>query len=321
MTTDCRKLARSVTYLQTLPWLVPLLPWLWLLWHADGEVDDQERPRIAAVIWDPLVGRRTARAIRSFTDTSDAVFGRRLFSWRAFGMSAFMSIAVMVTWAITEWLLLRPVIAEALRTGSVLGAPSMKVYVRSCALAGLPAIAFDYVSVAQTRWVIRWIRDTSRPAAWVAALVTDAALSFALAILAMVSSMLFYGAALALFDHWPENEVWWIHVPTFWKTLEQHPSMMWDFLTPNPYLTARVPPAAIAAAPGFVTSAWLWLYLVGVFLARITVFVAMPHGFLKRSLRTDLHPLRALAILIGTYALLAHLVGAMFSVVLTTIRN
>lgn len=278
-------------------WLAFLGTWVTLvgglisLFGESGKsLTPESRDAVRSWLVDSDPTRRAQQWPTTFRALFESVFTSRHWSWACFGRSALASVSmvaltflVMVAfgWTTTYQL------ARLGTTGSVaLDVASTIVFV------GAMNIVIDYLSLYQTRRVIGWMTETSAMWRHGALLALDAGLTFLLplAVLTMMqavatatSGQLAALSATALFV--------------------EIPGLILGFLNDAP-----IPQAMYIST--FVTSIWLWLFVLGGGLLRLFGSVLSQVQWLSALVNIDEHPVKALGVVLAVVVTALFVVAA-----------
>lgn len=259
---------------------------LWFLFEkAERAVSDEVRARTASWILETDPTGAALGLPAQFAALFDRVFGDRHLSLRCFWRSI---VASFVTVGVLTLLYLAtgrrfeglPTDAEAWRM-------SIAVGLLMGMATGVVNVIPDYLSLLQTRVVLRWSARKASSGARVAALLAlDAALTATIA----------FAAAFGIL-----SLLWW--GPEYWRiaasTRPHLGAFLWDILTlaPQVHLRAGDIESAVSNVPlgvffysTFLTSVWLWLYALSLPLSRLLVRTGRGMGWLLRAADVAHHP-------------------------------
>ncbi|MDJ0740726.1 MAG: hypothetical protein QNJ91_13500 [Gammaproteobacteria bacterium] len=279
--------------LQSFPFEVAAFVGAWLasvglLWGLFERVDSVASPevkrRMSAWIRDADPRQRLNRLSALFVDAFDHVFGERHLSWRCFSRSVVASF--LFTFVVTLVFLSYSFDYFAIEVDDVGEHGVLTLSLGLVVLLVILTLFFnalpDYVSLFETRVAIGLVRRTSSRATFAAILVVDVVLT---AIISGALCLAMYGTVNAAPSGaqlaWDSREYW----SGFWQVLTR-----WDAQR-----EFNGPPIWIFFWSGFFTSAWLWLFVAGGFLARLALPAQRMLGFARYALDVDGRPFLALA--------------------------
>lgn len=267
-------------------WLAFLGTWVTLvggLISLFGESGKSLTAESRAAVRDWLLSSDYAETAQQWPATFQAlfesVFTARHWSWACFGRSALASVGmvgltflVMIAfgWATTYEL------ARVGNTGSMaLG------FVMTVGLVGGMNIVIDYLSLYQTRRVIGWMTGAGQAWRRGALLALDAGLTFLLP-LAALSTM----QVVAMLMSGQLDEV------SAFTLLVEVPSLILGFLD-----SAPIPQAMYIST--FVTSIWLWLFVLGGAVLRLFNAALSQVQWLSALIDVERQPIKALGVILA----------------------
>lgn len=183
-----------------------------------------------------------------FIEKFDKIFGERFFSWRCYAMSSLASFVAVLIFVLL-WCAMRPEAAASFLRNYDL----YEIILIPCAVTFIFNFTTDYVSLRETRWVIKIIKDTKSPTKIIGFLFLDIILTvlIILVLMGVFSSIMFFG--FCIFDN--ELNGYWIQ---YYVLLED----LYYGITLNssnhsmPGLTT-----GIWLYSTFFTSIWVWLFI------------------------------------------------------------
>jgi hypothetical protein len=249
-----------------------------LFWKGDEAISKNTRDRlsdhlkcVSVLGFQPDWGGK-------FISMFDRLFGRRHLSWPCFARSCVASLLFVVLMAIV-WAIVRP---------NELGVlvQSMSVRGKGAGTAVIFTILIfnfipDYLSLLETRLVIRWI--PSSRFGWRATIILFLELVFSIGIFLFSLTVMMYLVFL------------WIGVP-----MDFHSAIQEAYLVTVGGLTLTTPQPEDGPSFGIplyttlLTSAWLWLFLLGGGVIRLISFMSAMVKFMKWTLPIDELPVRSI---------------------------
>jgi hypothetical protein len=253
-----------------------LIGLVWGLFAGVEKAASKEfRVRIARWLTRVEPDKKVTRWGASFAEVFDTVFGPTLLSWKCFWRSA---IASLIAW-----------IAVAILNGGFTAALARQYPVEVFAFGLSCAVLVDFLSLCESRWMIRILARRSGGLRSANILLLDYVLSAAIFVLG------FNFMYLGLSHHAPYNVTKW-------------PSELWRVLTWNREFGAFLP----GAQSTFLTSIWLWLYALSGLLIRLGGRVGIVAVFLRGALDIENKPFTALAIVTNALITVAFLIALPF---------
>ncbi|MEQ9399383.1 MAG: hypothetical protein RJQ04_09425 [Longimicrobiales bacterium] len=263
---------------------------VWFLFdRAERTVSDDVRDRTAAWILEADPAAAVQGLPSHFAALFDRIFGDRHLSLRCFWRSTVASFVTVG--AITLLYFATGRRFHGLDTDLQTWKMSISVGLVMGLATGLVNVLPDYVSLLQTRLVLRWAARRAPGRGRLAA---------ALAIDAVVTGAIAFAAAFGIL-----SLLWW--GPEYGRlvmsTVPYLGAFLVDVLTLAPQAGLRAGDVEIALSnvpigiffySTFLTSVWLWLYALSVPLSRVLVRAGRGMGFLLRAADVSRHPFRAL---------------------------
>lgn len=253
---------------------------VWALFErAEKVVRDDVRDAISRWLRNLDPGGALANWPAQFAAVFDRVFGERHLSWRCFGRSCVASF-VFVAIVTFLWVALRP----TLFTAFIQSARFDKDMFSVLSFVVIVNLIPDYLSLLETRYVIRWMRFSHSTVRVFFLLVFDLA---ATAVIFLGSLAVFLTFFLILGDTG--------------LSIGEIAGALTEFLSTFVGLAL---PLSVAepgfASPGipfystFFTSVWVWLYALSGLAVKLTQHLGVGLAFLKRVLDIDNKPLRSI---------------------------
>ena len=239
---------------------------LWFLFEkAEKAVSGEARTRVSQ--W--LLNLEPAASIRtwpeSFARVFDQIFGSRHFSVRCFYRSSLASLAAVAVITLLIMALLPSLAIIQPGDGFIL-----RPYLGQIGLLVMINLLADYLSLLETRHVIRWMKARST---W---LVVVGVLIFDLVATTLIWSTFAVGSFDFLLQFLATSEGWdWIS-----------PAVMAGALAQRIFL--------VLFLSTFFTSVWLWLYAGSVLLSRLLLRMNDGVGFLLRVTDVERQPFRSM---------------------------
>ncbi len=253
-----------------------LIGLVWGLFESiERAASNDFRTRTARWLMHVEPDKRLTRWGSSFAEAFDTVFGPTLLSWKCFWRSA---IASIIAW-----------IAVAILNGGFTSALTGRYPGDVFAFSLSCAVLVDFVSLCESRWMIRILARQSGGLRSAIILLLDYVLSAALFV---VGFNLIY---LGLVAHAPYRVNEW-------------PFEFWRVLTWNSEFGVFMP----GAQSTFLTSIWLWLYALSGLLIRLGGRVVNVADFLRGALNIEGKPFAALAIVTNALITVAFLIALPF---------
>lgn len=226
----------------------------------------------------------------AFTSLFDRVFGKRHLTLRCFFRSCIASAASLsiLVWI---WATVRPAQVDAMLAFH--SSRHIPVAFFVVFLVSLP-VTFnfipDYVSLLETRWILRVVPSTMRKRRIILLLVFDAVLS-------VLIFLAFFTAYLELVLHYalpeaPKSYFGWKMMLSNWE------AMIIQGLT----FTGAPPlfmPFGLLLDTTLLTSVWLWVYIFGFGVVRVYTRVSPALIVIKRWLPVETRPIRSIGVMGG----------------------
>jgi uncharacterized protein len=210
---------------------------------------------------------------RSFAQIFDTVFGVRHISWRCFWRSSIASFtAVIIT--VLLWIALMPDRALFLLTTEVSHSETFGRFLGTVLAAGIINLIPDYISLLETRLVIRMMEKKASLPWGIGLLVLDIFLTIAIFIGIL---MVCY---LSITQQVPRSLP---TAATIWTGLKQLAA----------FEEFRGAPPGIMFYSTFFTSVWLWLYAGSGLMARLVESSLRGFVWIRRLLNVDKEPVLA----------------------------
>jgi hypothetical protein len=223
-----------------------------------------------------------------FASLFDTVFGRRHFSLRCVSASAGASLLSVLTLAALAVAVLGP-------SGSQAGDSLLQRIGAALLIFGLVNLIPDYLSLLETRWLVRVIGARQSLFAMVLLLVADLLITGAIALAAIFITAVGF-PALATGPAGPSV----MDIVTGW--LPNLGSTLWQLLTFEPDVVFRGGNNVMAFSgrlsvffySTFFTSVWLWLYAASVLVSRVLLRMNSGVGLLLRVTDVENQPFRSM---------------------------
>jgi formylglycine-generating enzyme required for sulfatase activity len=260
---------------------------LGVAWKADDGVSKQLKEDLS--LWllcveSDKVGQSIQRWPTHFAALFDRIFGDRHLSWRCFFRSCMASVLAVVLCTLI-FAQVAPGVWAAFSPGLGLLERFTSIGVLALLLNLLP----DYISLLETRFIIRNLQTARSFLSQVAWLLADFMVTFCIFTLAFVAIFFVW-----LGDLLGDKDI----IDTL------------RLATGAGVLDASVPvygrPLAIFLWTTFLTSVWVWLYFFAQFLMRLTEPIRKSIDFLQYALPVDERPLRAVGEVIALIACLGY---------------
>lgn len=231
----------------------------------------------------------------AFAKAFDVVFGDRTLSWKRVWRSSLASLAAITIMFAIAWSVMadafRVEFADALGRGGGALEPALFVLF----VGGMINVAPDYLSLAESRWVIQRIQRTDKSLAVAYLLVLDFIITFlifalGLAVLATVASPFLRSS---------------------WPGLEGYSHLFTDLIDAATFSSPDGPMISVFLYSTFFTSIWVWLFALSTFIVRGANLLDRNLGRFNRWFDAE-KPLRALGFVSCLLVTLAFLVGGVF---------
>ena len=246
--------------------------------RVESVLTDQTKLEIAVWLLGVKVGQRVEPWPDTFAKVFDRVFGTKHLSWKCFWRSCVISYVLLV---------LAAVIYTQVRFPSV-------HFMRGLRFPGWPHMAMffgitlftnvlpDYLSLLESRFVLRLMTRTRSGGVWTGGLVVDVWLTLLIAFLPIV---ILSGVLSGRFDSLAVLRVAWQSI--------LHPL---DF-TRGVFGYAAQSPVVIF--PAFFTSIWLWLYAGSGFLLKAARRFDIGFDWFNRKFDIEKKPLQSIGLVAG----------------------
>jgi hypothetical protein len=246
--------------------------------RVESVLTDQTKLEIAVWLLGVKVGQRVEPWPDTFAKVFDRVFGTKHLSWKCFWRSCVISYVLLV---------LAAVIYTQVRFPSV-------HFMRGLRFPGWPHMAMffgitlftnvlpDYLSLLESRFVLRLMTRTRSGGVWTGGLVVDVWLTLLIAFLPIV---ILSGVLSGRFDSLAVLRVAWQSI--------LHPL---DF-TRGVFGYAAQSPVVIF--PAFFTSIWLWLYAGSGFLLKAARRFDIGFDWFNRKFDIERKPLQSIGLVAG----------------------
>lgn len=233
----------------------------------------------------------------AFAAVFDRVFRERHLSWRCFSRSCVASWAsVLIVFFV--WGVLRPAQFTALIEDiKQEGLFSYYIYV-FLITTGILNLVPDYISLLETRYVIRWMSGERSMARILFFLAIDFAFTFTIAFVA-------YSLFFIFFWRFPVGEA------------------LRSFFTDTLALSSPDYPAfpsGIFFYSTFFTSVWVWLYALSGFIVKLGEYLGVGFSWLKAILDIRNKPLRSMGLILDILISIAFLISLPFLIFLPFLR-
>ena len=251
------------------------------VWFAFDKIEVAAGPEKKREACDWLFQGDLRQALRSvpssFIYVFDEIFGERHLSWRCFLRSSLASL-IAVTIAFTLWLAVTPEAWSLFTDGNAALSFAFLIL-----FAGVFNFVPDYLSLLETRWAIEWMEDSGHS---VRILLLDFILT------ALLSASLMYVAV-----EWIYNPIQDIgSFPRAWMSLARVDDYFGNvgFFVEWSGRRSVAIPFGLFYYSAFVTSLWLWLYVLSVAAARVLLGAPGEGGFILRASDVERHPFRSI---------------------------
>ena len=265
---------------------------LWFLFEkAEKALSEEARSRVANWIGEVDVGGSIESIPAQFGLLFDRVFGERHWSRACFNRSCLASVlSVVVVWCLMLGAGSYPqgfLARETFMAEDVPGWALVAIWGVGGVGMMVPFNFFpDYLSLLETRWAIRWMRDSGRT---VLVLVVDLLMTSVISFFIMVGMLAALTAVADVF-------VYFIEGPEavnllYYRDLIPGMAMSLVGSSPGDEMTFFVRVGFLSA---FFTSVWLWLYAASVPLSRVLLRMNSGVGFLLRATDVERQPFRSM---------------------------
>lgn len=232
----------------------------------------------------------------------DRVFGERHLSWQCFRRSCLASLAALVV-AFSIWVALNPGRTVAWwRFHTVWSAGAL-------AVTPLLVLAFslipDYVSLLETRFVLRLMSRTASSLARIALLLLDA---LATAVIALAGFILLFVISELVDIVRGESHAGFASMLRAVRAVVQGVPGLWLGIGP-----LGGPPAGLLFYAAFVTSVWAWLYAISGFTVKLLVRAGAWAGLVRSILDIDAKPFQSIGYVAMILVVLAFVVAYPFA--------
>ncbi len=269
-----------------------------MAWKADEGIGLQFRRDLS--LWleglDPMaVETSVQRWPHHFAALFDRLFGKRHFSWRCFLRS---TLASMLSFVLVSLITIQASPAVWAFMQRELGLQGTIV---SLAIAGVVVnIVPDYVSLLETRWLIRGMQKTRSLIGQLAWLLLDLLFTAIIAYLAGFAA----ASTLAVLIAGVSGDFVVRIMQLLWIGFIRN---LQSLLTFEGGINAQGMLILIPFLTTFLTSAWAWLYFVAQFLMRLSAPLRRSLGFLQYALPIEHRPLRAVGVVMALVAFAGYL--------------
>ena len=270
---------------------------LWLaclgaVWALFSRVEDTTAPEAKKATSRWLMNLRVEGLFSTwpsrFAALFDHVFGERHLSWKCFRRSCLASVAAVgvVALAATTWGGLGGAMTSL---WSLPPGPAVVNWAgRLLFVAGFNLLA-DYVSLLETRWIIR-VMSRARPATHVGALLLA---DFVLTVGVITLCVSFSTATAALLVHalglsQRTAGGGWVFEEGFWDHLRRVLTVSEDLM-----------PYGVFIYSTFFTSVWVWAYAVAGLAVKLGGVLGAWGAWVRRVLDIENHPLRSMAMILN----------------------
>lgn len=219
----------------------------WLFEKAEDVLDEEVVQSISHRLKGLNPGERVQNWPDAFARSFDAVFGERALSWKRVRRSSVASVLAITVVTLFAWAVAPQLRAEL----GVVAAPSplwssfVILYLAGAVVNLLP----DYLSLAESRWMIAWMKRTDALSAVLGLLVVD-----------LVMTFLIFALPLSALIHLNGADT----VSELWLGLAQTARSSWS----EPVEMAASPLLLIFLYSTFFTSVWVWLFVLSTFIVR-----------------------------------------------------
>ena len=257
---------------------------LWVIFtRLEGVLQPDTRLSIARWVRGTATDAASPSWSMLFVQLFDRVFTDRHLSWRCFWRSCLASFGAALVMAVVAIAANDGFLRSAALPGSVLVQAPLFVGV---ALFGASVINLvpDYLSLLETRWVLRYLTKTDRAIATGLSLVADAVLTFLIFIVWAVLLTTLMGGWQddpTAFDVGEQLSILWCVVGMPWGACAGDEDSI--FLGIYLYTT-------------FVTSLWIWLHLAAKLATRLMLGIRFARGFIDRHLQLEEKPFTVMAV-------------------------
>ncbi|MFC1791310.1 adenylate/guanylate cyclase domain-containing protein, partial [Gemmatimonadota bacterium] len=254
---------------------------IWFLFDkTEAAVSEETRHKLATWMKSQDLGQSLAAIPSSFIVIFDRIFGERHLTWKCFYRSCFASlVTVLIAFAI--WFALKP---QA--TNLLLHRDSLINFAWLVLLSGLFNFIPDYLSLLETRYVLKWMDRSGRVGSYI---ILDAVFTSAisagliyLAVIFVYGSPIFPGSFLGAWASLAQVSDYFGEVGFF---------LNWEGETARGSVAM---PLGIFYYSAFMTSIWIWLYLLAWIVARGLLSVGGGISFLLRVTDVERYPIRSM---------------------------
>ena len=223
----------------------------------------------------------------TFAAVFDRVFGERHLSWKCFLRSCIASIVAVIIVTLL-WAGLRPGEFTAFLQGEEIAFMLFIILL----FAGIINLIPDYLSLLESRYVIRWMIDKQSQVPTFAFLAIDFVATGAIGLIA-------HFVFLVLTP-------WGFSAAEFFSIFQEH-------VLPLSASVSGEPAGGIWFYSTFFTSVWVWLYALSGLTVKLAQYLGVGLGFLKRFVNIDDKPLRSLGFVSMLLITLVYLIAPFLS--------
>ena len=213
-----------------------------------------------------------------FAHVFDAVFGERHLSWRCFYRSSIASLCSVAIVALI-WAAIRPNEFDAFAKPAPTFLAPLLVFVL---IAVFSNVIPDYLSLLESRYVIRWMTTNRSVLQILFFLVVDFVATFIIFWIGMLISIGGYSLIFGI-------DPMWALKTAFLNVFKQLP--VWASLSVGKEGRVTV---GIFLYSTFFTSAWVWLYVVSSMVVKVVSYLGIGIKVLKKVLDVEEKPIRSL---------------------------
>jgi hypothetical protein len=246
--------------------------------RVESVLTDQTKLEIAVWLLGVKVGQRVEPWPDTFAKVFDRVFGTKHLSWKCFWRSCVISYVLLVLAAVIYTQVRFPSV-HFMRSLRFPGWPHMAMFL---GITLFTNVLPDYLSLMESRFVLRLMTRTRSGSVWTGWLVLDVWLTLLIAFLPIV---ILSGVLSGRFDSLAVLRVAWQSI--------LHPL---DF-TRGVFGYAAQSPVVIF--PAFFTSIWLWLYAGSGFLLKAARRFDIGFDWFNRKFDIERKPLQSIGLVAG----------------------
>jgi hypothetical protein len=250
---------------------------------VESVLKDDTKLEIAIWLLGVKVGQKLEPWPETFAKVFDRVFGKKHLSWKCFLRSCAASYALGAV----------VIVLSLLRWREYFALRDPLVWLAFIALSLINAAIPDYVSLLETRYVLKAMKRVRFGAVWGLLICLDLAITFALGLFGAYATIYVCARShsvllFRLLVRLPHSGVAVLAL-IYHTSFGGHRNLLWDLLWHTPYMVF----------PAFFTSIWLWLYAGSGFLLKAARRFDIGFDWFNRKFDIEKKPLQSIGLVAG----------------------